>query len=148
MVTKLSSEEQWVRDGYELAPPTGAPRSYSTGARRDTRDGKGRFDLISPIMLARLARLLEEGAKRYGSRNWEKGIPPTRFLDSAFRHLVKVLAGQDDEDHAVQVIFNMMGYLHTVETRTWASELERSELPPILPQGTLQCIYPKQETRP
>ena len=36
--------------------------------------GKGRCDLLPPNALLRLARHFENGSKKYGDRNWEKGI--------------------------------------------------------------------------
>lgn len=85
----------------------------STGAHRGSAEGKGRFDLISPIAITRLAQLLERGADIYGERNWEKGLPLARYLDSAMRHLNQLLMGLEDEDHAAAVIFNVMAFMHT-----------------------------------
>ena len=94
---------------------TGKAETYATGAKRNSRFGKGRFDLISPIALARLARKLEDGTKIYGERNWEKGIPLSRFLDAAIRHLYQWAAGMDDEDHLAAAMFNVMALIHTEE---------------------------------
>lgn len=92
---------------------SGERRVFFTGSRRDKRDGKGRFDLISPIGLRRLAGLYERGAVKYGDRNWEKGQPLGSYLDSAMRHLVSFLAGDRDEDHMVAVAWNAFGFIHT-----------------------------------
>lgn len=88
---------------------------YETGALREPQDGKGRFDLISPFALFRLARWYELGAKKYGYRNWEKGIPFSHCVDSAFRHLTKFLAGMDDEDHLAAVAWNVFAIMHYQE---------------------------------
>lgn len=66
---------------------SGARDSFATGMVRDTRQGKGRFDLMSPIALRRRAQLYERGAEKYTARNWEKGSPLSRFFDSAARHM-------------------------------------------------------------
>ena len=79
---------------------------------RDTREGKGRFDLISPIALMRLAQHYENGAKKYGDRNWEKGQPLSRFLDSAARHLFRFLGGDRSEDHLSAVAWNVFAAVH------------------------------------
>jgi hypothetical protein len=91
----------------EALPDSGKREVMESGAVRDTQEGKGRFDLIEPEILFRLARLYELGAIKYDSRNWEKGIPVSRCLSSAFRHLVKYQAGWTDEDHLASVIWNL-----------------------------------------
>lgn len=92
---------------------SGAREEFPTGSLRDTRQGKGRFDLMSPIGLRRLAELYERGAVKYGDRNWEKGQPLGRYLDSAMRHLVCYLAGYRDEDHLAAVAWNAFSFMHT-----------------------------------
>lgn len=101
---------------------SGQRREYETGARRDVNSGKGRYDLISPIMMKRLAELMERGAVKYGAHNWEKGMPLSQYLDSAMRHLWQLIASQDDEDHAAAVIFNVMAFMHT-QHKIWEGEL-------------------------
>ncbi|KKK63326.1 hypothetical protein LCGC14_2995400, partial [marine sediment metagenome] len=76
-------------------------QEFSTGAQRDSQEDKSRPDLISCLFLDRLGTLLGKGAKYYGERNWEKGMPLSRFLGSAMRHLVQTIDGQEDEDHAI-----------------------------------------------
>ncbi|HRT51343.1 MAG TPA: DUF5664 domain-containing protein [Anaerohalosphaeraceae bacterium] len=92
---------------------SGQRDTYHGTAVRDKRDGKGRFDLISPIALFRLARVYEDGAQGKGERNWEQGIPLGRFIDSAIRHLQQYLAGMRDEDHLAQAAWNIFGCIHT-----------------------------------
>jgi len=87
---------------------------YSTGSLKDVVEGKGRFDLLSPISLHRLAVVLEKGAIKYGDpRDWEKGRPLSVFLDSALRHLFQVSLGNVDEDHIAQAFWNIHGFIHT-----------------------------------
>lgn len=87
----------------------------TTGAQRDTREGKGRYDLLSPFLEARLARIMELGAIKYDERNWEKGMKLSRYLDSAKRHLNQFHQGYTDEDHLAQAIWNLQALLHTKE---------------------------------
>lgn len=166
---------------------SGKREEFATGSRRDTREGKGRFDLIpwgiirqlraqvdgyaeigadieneamealvdgvngdldalrdaatimlsmasseddgeecpvsdkvswssiAPLGLTRLAKLYERGAAKYGDRNWEKGQPLDRYLDSALRHFNAYRAGQKDEDHLIATVWNIIGYLWTKE---------------------------------
>lgn len=84
-------------------------------AMREPSTGKGRYDLISPIALKRIAQHYENGAKKYEDRNWEKGMPLSRCLDSAMRHLQQLIAGMDDEDHAAAVCWNVMAFIHIKE---------------------------------
>ena len=86
---------------------------HKSGGTRDSREGKGRFDLISPFALLRLARVYERGGKNHGDRNWEKGITFSRCLDSALRHSFQYLMGVDDgEDHAAQAAWNWFAIMH------------------------------------
>lgn len=55
-----------------------------------------------------LSKHFEEGAKKYGERNWEKGIPTHCYVDSALRHFFKHLDGQKDERHDVACLWNLM----------------------------------------
>ena len=94
---------------------SGNRENFTTGAVRDIRSGKGRFDLISPIALRRLAKWMELGALKYGDRNWEKGMPVSRCLDSALRHLNNHLLGLRDEDHLSAAMFNIQAIVHIEE---------------------------------
>ncbi len=91
---------------------SGARNSYATDAIREPSTGRGRYDLISPVMLERLAKHYEKGAAKYADRNWEKGIPVSRCLDSAMRHINKFCQGNNDEDHLVAAIWNLAAIVH------------------------------------
>lgn len=92
---------------------SGQRQEFSTGARRDTQAGKGRFDLLPMHALALLAKHFEAGAYKYGDNNWRKGIPLARYLDSAFRHLTQFAAGNRDEPHLVSALWNIACLLET-----------------------------------
>ena len=96
---------------------SGDRTQFSTGAVRDMHEGKGRFDLLPMCVLMRLARHYEKGALKYSDRNWELGILAHSFADSAFRHLVKYMDGQNDEDHLISAIWNLCGLAWTEEKR-------------------------------
>lgn len=100
---------------FKEVKDSGKRQEFSTGSVRDTRAGKGRFDLISPIALKRLAQHYENGSIKYGDRNWEKGQPLSRYLDSLIRHAYCLLEGKKDEDHASAIAWNAMAYVHTEE---------------------------------
>ena len=68
-----------------------------------------------PTLMLDVAKHFENGALKYGEHNWEKGIPVSRYIDSALRHLMKDLAGETDEDHAAAFIWNCMCAAWTME---------------------------------
>lgn len=111
---------------FNAVKDSGERQEFGTGSVRDTRDGKGRYDLISPIAIRRFAQHLENGAKKYGSRNWEKGQPLSRYVDSLIRHAYCLLEGHRDEDHAAAIMWNAAAFIHTEEM------VERGILPPEL----------------
>ena len=80
---------------------------FVTGANRDVQVGKGRFDLAPPFSAMFLERVYETGCLKYGDRNWEKGIPINRYLDSAKRHIEKYQAGLRDEPHLSMAWWNI-----------------------------------------
>lgn len=90
--------------------------SYGNGkAIREPTTGKGRFDLISPFGIMRLAKWYEAGAMKYADRNWEKGMPLSRYIDSALRHINKYIMGMQDEDHLAAAAWNILAIIHHEE---------------------------------
>jgi hypothetical protein len=87
---------------------SGERREFAGGAVRDRAQGKGRFDLLPIYGLLAVAKQMELGALKYSDRNWEKGMPLSCFVDSAMRHLLKVLAGFDDEPHMEAAAWNLL----------------------------------------
>ena len=57
----------------------------------------------------------EAGAKKYSDRNWENGWPVDVSLDSAGRHFLKYLRGDDDERHDRAVVTNLLMALFTIK---------------------------------
>ena len=104
----------------EQLPDSGDRREFSTGSVRDVREGKGRYDLLSPIALKAYAKRMEDGMSKYGERNWEKGQPIMSYLDSAMRHIWNYI---DDcmqgvvceEDHLGASMWNVASCIHTIE---------------------------------
>ncbi|MCR4375657.1 MAG: DUF5664 domain-containing protein [Acidobacteria bacterium] len=80
---------------------------------RDVREGKGRFDLLPTRAIRQVAQHFEGGAKKYGDRNWEKGQPLSRYLDSAMRHGFAAMEGQADENHAAAAAWNWLCFIET-----------------------------------
>lgn len=59
-------------------------------------------------MLLELSKHFEEGAKKYGEHNWQKGIPAHCYIDSAVRHYLKWSRGDTDEPHDRAFVWNIM----------------------------------------
>lgn len=98
---------------FDKVKDSGERQNFDTGSVRDTNVGKGRFDLIAPYAMLRVAQHYENGAAKYKARNWELGQPLSRYIDSAQRHLTKVLMGLEDEDHLAAACWNVMAVIET-----------------------------------
>ena len=73
-------------------------------------------------MLLEVAKHFEEGAKKYGENNWQKGIPPKCYIDSAVRHYLKWLRGDKDEPHDRAFVWNLMCCIWEVDYREKTNE--------------------------
>lgn len=65
------------------------------------------YDSVETMILE-VAKHFEDGARKYGENNWQKGIPPSCYIDSAIRHYLKYLRGDDDEPHDRAFVWNIM----------------------------------------
>jgi hypothetical protein len=70
--------------------------------------------------LVRLAGVYERGGKNHGDRNWEKGIPYSRLIDSAIRHILqfkmqKYKPELKEEDHLAHAVWNLVALIHEEE---------------------------------
>ena len=98
---------------------SGERQKFNTGAVRDVTKGKGRFDLLPPEAIKRLAVHFQNGALKYADRNWEKGMPLSKFLDSSMRHLFAYLSGSREEDHIIAAAWNALCF---VQTEHWINQ--------------------------
>lgn len=105
-----TESQQIARHGSH---PSEGMQHFSTGSRRDVQEGKGRYDLLPARALRELAQHFQNGAVKYGDRNWELGQPLTRYLDSGLRHAFSVLEGREDENHLAAAVWNLMCALDT-----------------------------------
>jgi hypothetical protein len=113
----------------QLLSDGGERKTFDTGAVREPPYGKGRFDLLSPIVIELWAKHCESGAVKYpeaDGRNWEKGMPVSRFIDAAMRHLNQFREGLTDEPHRIAALWNLACAIHTQEM------VKRGLLPPEL----------------
>jgi hypothetical protein len=89
--------------------------------RRDTQDGKPRFDLLfvpgvpyKEQPLTRVAGLMARGAEKYGDHNWtlaDSEEELARFKASAARHFAQWMAGETDEDHGAATWYNIQAVM-------------------------------------
>lgn len=110
---------------------SGSRTEFGTGAVRDAQEGKGRMDLLPTRALFEVAKVFEEGAAKYDAHNWVKGIPLSRFFDSAMRHSYKYLRGDRDEPHLAMAAWNLLCLLDT------QARIEEG----ILPEGLNDLIF-------
>lgn len=65
--------------------------------------------------LIEVSKQYEEGALKYGERNWEKGIDLHSYIDSGVRHFLKYIDNWDDEPHDRAFLWNMLGAIWTLK---------------------------------
>lgn len=118
---------------------SGERTKFNTGAVRDMREGKGLMIAMPWEALLRLSTHYENGARKYGTNNYKKGIPVSSFIDSALRHLAKYLRGDSEEDHLAAAAFNVLGALQMEETHPEMNDIEARA-------GTQDFTYPKPKS--
>ena len=131
---------------------SGKRKLYQTGANRDVNEGKGRFDLLPPQAIRALAIHYQKGCQKYGERNWEKGIPISRYIDSAIRHLFQFLDGLDDENHLISAAWNIISAYETIlriQQGRLPEELydlpRKVKLPEVYPKELVEILKKKSE---
>lgn len=86
--------------------------ALDSGMVRDTDEGKPDYTLVYWPIVTRWAVLMAHAAKTKGRDNWRKAHSEddlVRFRQSAARHFVQWLNGEDDEDHLAGLLFNLGG---------------------------------------
>ena len=79
--------------------------------------GKPRMDLISPLVLLEIGKMLEFGARKYDENNWMKGISYQDLFAATQRHLNAWHQGIDEDSesgmsHLAHAITDLMMLLH------------------------------------
>ena len=106
-----------------------AIRRFSTGATRDTDNGKlDPEGFFSPLVLLEYAeymhrhRVQPDGDLR-ASDNWQNGMPRKQYMKSLWRHFMDLWlihrgypekARGDIKEALCGIMFNAMGYMHEV----------------------------------
>ncbi|MDD4292245.1 MAG: DUF5664 domain-containing protein [Clostridia bacterium] len=73
--------------------------------------------------MRRFSQHYENGAKKYSPNNWRKGQPISRYYDSAYRHLCRMVDGDKKEDHTSALLWNLACIIQTKR------DIERGYLP-------------------
>lgn len=81
------------------------------------------FNWNVPVMLLEVSKHFEDGAKKYGERNWEKGIPAHCYLDSAIRHYLKFEDDMVDERHDRAFCWNLLCLAWTLKHHPECNDL-------------------------
>lgn len=82
-------------------------REACGGSTREPEGARGRFDLVPLELVRTVAVHLTKGAEKYAPNAWRSGMPYSRCISSALRHLLQFAAGQTDEDHLAAAICNL-----------------------------------------
>lgn len=91
--------------------------SDNSGTKFDT--DKPRWELVPPEITA-LVDLFTRGAKKYGDRNWEKGMSWGRIFGALMRHAWRWMSGEEYDTetgahHMIAVAWNaIVLYVYTV----------------------------------
>lgn len=78
-------------------------------------------------MLLEVSKHFEEGAKKYGENNWQKGIPTKHYIDSAIRHYLKYLRGDQDEPHDRAFVWNILCCIWTCKNKPELNDYRKEE---------------------
>jgi hypothetical protein len=100
----------------------GKMETTEQGANRESNQGRGRFDLLPFEAIEALAKWSEDGANKYGDRNWEKGLSVKDCINRMIRHAIKAGNGWTDEDHLSAVMWNAAAAITMMKRRPDCSD--------------------------
>jgi hypothetical protein len=87
-LTLLSDSSKLVDVSTKVIPIAG-------GHKAD--DVKIPCELLPPVALIEIAKVLQFGSKKYAAWNWAKGLSYTRVLGAILRHVFAYLMGEDKD---------------------------------------------------
>lgn len=104
-------------DRRKKLPDTGLREIFGEGlAVREADPTKPALGGISPFAELALGDLMTKAGIKYaaagGYRNWEKGMPVTRVIESIKRHVNAFQRGDETEDHLAAIMWNAMVLIH------------------------------------
>ena len=116
VITELLWAAEKIEAGDTIGCIYGFTKCGKTEHLYNIFNGQELFKDIETLILE-VSIHFEDGAEKYGDRNWEKGIPTDRYIDSAVRHYLKYLRGDTDERHDRAFIWNIMCCIWTCENK-------------------------------
>jgi hypothetical protein len=114
-------------------PDSGTRTVYPSGAIKEAPSvEKGRYDLIPPGALHRLAVHYARGAEKYPpGRTWEAGLPWSVLIGAALRHAFQWLAGARDEDHLAAVAWQIFALMDGEQRHPECCDVPSRKLPAV-----------------
>lgn len=94
--------------------------------------------------LLEVAKHFEEGAEKYGENNWQKGLPVKSYINSAVRHYLKWLRGDEDEPHDRAFCWNILCAIWTCKHKPELNEYGLKTCPvcdTVIPEGEDACPH-------
>jgi hypothetical protein len=83
-------------------------RLFSTGAVRNSDEGKPKMSLLPHKEFIRVLMRYREGADIRGDHNWKNGMQLSELYNSAQRHLMAWFMKDVSEDHAAAAVWNIL----------------------------------------
>ena len=120
--------------GCVMADPT----LIKIGAFTETGELKHLYQVLTvpgsfgniPTMFLEVSKHFEEGALKYGEYNWQKGIPVRCYIDSAVRHYLKHIRGDNDETHDRAFVWNILCCIWTCKHMPELNDFKREDSEP------------------
>jgi len=105
LVAETQTTKSYTSEPEAPPTPTDVIETTFTGMRQSKTDE--RYDLIPPEAIYTLAKVLGEGAIKYGDDNWKSGTP-NQHIHRVIRHCNLYLMGDTSEDHMAHALTRMV----------------------------------------
>lgn len=94
--------------------------TITDGKKHDS--GKLRYDLLEPLMVEELVKVITYGADKYEDNGW-KQVEPKRYVAAAFRHFFAHLKGEDNDpesgiSHLSHLLTNIAFLIYLTKKRS------------------------------
>jgi len=119
-VLKDKDKDQVLKDIAKFMD-TGDTAHIASAIRKFNKNYTSKTDCE---MIIEVSKQYQEGARKHGERNWEKGFPIHSFIDSGVRHFLMHIDGKVDEAHDRAFLWNMLGCMWTMENRPECIDIE------------------------
>lgn len=116
----IMEEPSMLKPKVQGVGPDAPTITLPNGARQS--DSPGRADLLPPLSLLEIAKVLKYGAEKYEPNNW-RGIPLEDHLNHVLIHLLAYLAGDRSDDHLGHAACRMLFAHETALTQKPAEDV-------------------------